>query len=36
MYQQNIQSIKSCIEDRPSRLEDIEEIIQLREKLCKK
>jgi len=36
MYKANLSEIKGCVEERPSRYEDIEEIIKLREKLNKK
>ena len=30
MYLANLNEIKSCVDERPSRLEDVEEIIKLR------
>lgn len=36
MYKANLDEIKGCVEERPSRLEDVEEIIKLREKFNKK
>ena len=36
LYSNNLLDIRACIENRPSRSEDLEEIVALREKLNKK
>ncbi len=36
LYEYNLNEIKNCIENRPSRLEDIEEILAWKQKVNKK
>ena len=36
MYKANLNEIKSCVDERPSRFEDVDQIITLKEKLLKK